>query len=60
MADEIKLTAALSRLREHNPHHFLGLHERVIRLWRPNATSIYLQVQGKIVEAKTDRYCRPI
>lgn len=41
----------------HDPHTFLGLHrsdagKKVIRLWRPGANSIYLQIQGKPVEAK--------
>lgn len=46
----------LAESRHHNPHHFLGLHEapggQVIRLWRPGAEKIYLEVQGKIVEAQ--------
>jgi 1,4-alpha-glucan branching enzyme len=41
----------------HNPHHFLGLHEvqgkgRVIRLWRPDADEVYLEVKGEIIQAK--------
>lgn len=38
----------------HDPHHILGLHqngETVIRLWRPGATEIFLEVLGKIVSA---------
>lgn len=48
--------AALSSYKEHNPHHFLGLHPfeqgSVIRLWRPRAVSIHLEVLGQIVSAK--------
>jgi 1,4-alpha-glucan branching enzyme len=38
-----------------NPHHFLGLHaldgeKKVIRLWRPGAFSLHLELLGKIVE----------
>ena len=36
----------------HNPHALLGLHGRVIRLWRPGASTCHLEVKGKIVEAK--------
>lgn len=36
----------------HNPHGFLGLHDKVIRLWRPGANSCHLEVKGKVVEAK--------
>ena len=41
----------------HDPHAILGLHhnpagERVIRLWRPGANQIFLEVFGSIVEAK--------
>lgn len=40
-----------------DPHTFLGLHQllddrKVIRLWRPGARSLHLEVKGKIVEAK--------
>src|SRR5689334_13179627 len=39
----------------YNPHHILGLHSidtrKVIRLFRPGANSIYLEVFGQIVEA---------
>lgn len=44
--------------RDHfDPHVLLGLHEfdahsKVIRLWRPGADTIYLEVYGEIVEAK--------
>ncbi len=42
---------------KHNPHQILGLHRvddetKVIRLWRPGATSVHLEVFGAIVEAK--------
>lgn len=40
----------------HDPHTILGMHEypggrKVIRLWRPAATKVYLEVFGEIVEA---------
>lgn len=40
----------------HDPHRFLGLHpldekNQVIRLWRPKALSVHLEVFEKIVEA---------
>ncbi len=41
----------------HDPHSFLGLHtvndkEKVIRLWRPGAEKVYLEVKGNIVLAE--------
>jgi 1,4-alpha-glucan branching enzyme len=41
----------------HNPHELLGLHAKangakVIRLFRPGAESVYLELFGKVVEAK--------
>lgn len=42
-------------LRHHDPHLILGLHDfkgqQVIRLWRPEAQQVYLEVKGTIVEA---------
>ncbi len=40
----------------YNPHAILGLHpisedEKVIRLWRPGAADLYLEVYGSIVQA---------
>jgi 1,4-alpha-glucan branching enzyme len=39
----------------HQPHAFLGLHDtpdgQVIRLWRPGAKEVHLEVLGSIVEA---------
>ena len=40
----------------HDPHALLGLHalseeQKVIRLWRPGASQIFLEVEGRIVEA---------
>lgn len=35
----------------YDPHRFLGLHGKEIYLWRPGATTICLEVLGKIVEA---------
>lgn len=50
---ELKL---LSEGTHHNPHRFLGLQEegqsQTIRLWRPGASQVYLEVMGQIVEAK--------
>ncbi len=36
----------------YDPHRFLGLHSGEIRLWRPGAENLYLEVQGAIVQAK--------
>lgn len=36
----------------YNPHHYLGLHGHSIRLWRPGAKEVYLEVQGSIVQAR--------
>lgn len=45
----------LIHFEEYNPHHFLGLHEdgknKIIRLWRPGATTVHLELNGKTVEA---------
>lgn len=38
--------------RHHDPHRVLGLHSQEIRLWRPGALQIHLEVLGGIVEAK--------
>lgn len=43
--------------RHHQPHAILGLHEffgecKVIRLWRPGAQQVFLEVFGAIVEAR--------
>lgn len=40
----------------YDPHHLLGLHEhkknrKIIRLWRPGATQVFLEVHKLIVEA---------
>lgn len=40
-----------------DPHGFLGLHQtespaKVVRLWRPGATRVYLEVFGEIIEAR--------
>jgi len=45
------------RRTHHQPHEVLGLHDyseelKVIRLWRPGANQIYLEVLGEIVEAR--------
>jgi 1,4-alpha-glucan branching enzyme len=36
----------------HDPHHLLGLHDDVIRLWRPGASELFLEVSGQIVPAR--------
>lgn len=40
----------------HDPHAYLGLHEangkKIIRIWRPGADEVYLEVFGKRVKAK--------
>ncbi|HSX13620.1 MAG TPA: 1,4-alpha-glucan branching enzyme, partial [Chlamydiales bacterium] len=41
---------SLLRFGKHfDPHRFLGLHGKEIRLWRPGATSIHIEVLGQIV-----------
>lgn len=41
---------------EYDPHHILGLHHdhlgKVIRLWRPGANHVYLEIFGETVEAE--------
>jgi 1,4-alpha-glucan branching enzyme len=41
--------------REHNPHHILGVHPfgsgSVIRLWRPGARTVHVEVRGFVHEA---------
>lgn len=49
-------TERLVHLDHHDPHTLLGLHQapcgkKVIRLWRPGAREIFLEVFGKIVKA---------
>lgn len=43
----------------HNPHQVLGLHsaggKKVVRLWNPGAEKLYLELFGKIVEAKKNK-----
>jgi 1,4-alpha-glucan branching enzyme len=38
--------------RHFDPHRFLGLHENVIRLWRPGANCIYIEISGQTVITK--------
>ena len=60
MQTHVKNQEAVDRLvfgDHHDPHTLLGLHEgpkgaKVIRLWRPEAIKVHLEVFGKIVEAK--------
>lgn len=35
----------------YDPHRFLGLHDGVVRLYRPGAQDVYVEVFGKIVQA---------
>lgn len=59
LESECHFNSNLQRLIEGNdyhPHSILGLHaacdgKKVIRIWRPQAESVYLEVQGKIVQA---------
>lgn len=49
--------AQLVRGDHHDPHHILGLHagphgKKVIRLWRPGANTLFLEVFGSKVQAK--------
>jgi 1,4-alpha-glucan branching enzyme len=51
-----QLVEKLNYTDQFNPHAILGLHllddaHKVIRLWRPGAKELYIQVKGKIVEA---------
>ncbi|NNM42927.1 MAG: hypothetical protein HKM07_01105, partial [Chlamydiae bacterium] len=38
----------------YNPHHYLGLHdegeEKVIRIWRPGADLLHIELLGKVCE----------
>ena len=43
---------SLPEITLYDPHRFLGLHNGEIRLWRPGAAHIFLEVRGEIVEAK--------
>ncbi len=42
----------------YNPHHFLGLHtakeEKVIRLFRPGASKVHIELFGKIMELSSE------
>lgn len=59
LESECHFNSHLQRLIEgddYHPHSILGLHtacdgKKVIRIWRPQAESVYLEVQGKIVQA---------
>lgn len=44
----------IAKREESNPHNLLGLHRegRVVRLWRPQASEIFLEVKGEIVQAE--------
>jgi 1,4-alpha-glucan branching enzyme len=44
-------SALLSSLFQH-PHHLLGLHERQLRIWHPDAEQLWFECQGKIVQAQ--------
>lgn len=49
MSEDLKL---LSNCSHFDPHRFLGLHNQEIRLWRPGASAIYLEVLGQTREAR--------
>ena len=42
----------LSSGSHYDPHRFLGAHGQEIRLWRPGASQIHLEVLGAILEAR--------
>ena len=52
----------LVEVRNHQPHALLGIHpfsydKKVIRLWRPDAQQVFLELFGQIVEAhRTDQF----
>ena len=57
MTLEVDSIMRLINYDEYNPHHILGLHDddrggKVIRLWRPGAEKVYLELFGETVEAK--------
>jgi 1,4-alpha-glucan branching enzyme len=56
MSLEVKRTITSFEQWHYNPHHILGLHaldaHKIIRLFRPGANSVCLEVFGQIVEAK--------
>ncbi len=49
------MSQTLAEFREYNPHHLLGLHQQpagsLIRLWRPGAEKVYVEVGGFVHEA---------
>ena len=51
MASSLDMTLLVEG-RHYDPHRFLAIHDRTIRIWRPGADQIYLEVFGQIVEAK--------
>lgn len=42
----------LSQTDHYDPHAFLGLHDNFIRLWRPGAQTVHVELQGKIQPCK--------
>jgi 1,4-alpha-glucan branching enzyme len=50
--ESMQIISGLVENKEYNPHNVLGLHGQTIRMWRPGATEIQLEVSGKIVNAK--------
>lgn len=53
---ELKTLPIPLEIRDHDPHHYLGLHsyagKKVIRLFRPDAHSVHIELFGKITEAR--------
>jgi len=48
---------AIMHIEHHHPHAILGLHsyfddQKVIRLWRPDASQVFIELFGSIVEAR--------
>lgn len=41
-------TKRVVKVEEWNPHQYLGLHDGVIRVWRPDADELFVQVQGQM------------
>ncbi len=59
MVSRMASLRALQNFQMHTPHAFLGIHpldegRKVIRLWRPGAKEVHLEVEGKVVSA----YCK--
>jgi len=52
-----KVLSQLIDSESHDPHTILGIHKhagkgKIVRLWRPGAQKVYLEIFGEVVEAK--------